>query len=80
MPSRLYRILASEGLVSGREKSARVTTKKVTFRTPRGKGSVTMSGPAKDVAVAELYLESAYSLTQEVVELDRAYTRCEEDR
>ena len=61
MPSRLYRILASEGLVAGREKSARATTKKVSFSHPRGRETVTISGDARAVRLAEAYLQDAWN-------------------
>ena len=61
MPSRLYRILASEGLVAGRGKSARATTKKVTFSHPRGRETVTISGDARAVSLAEAYLQDAWN-------------------
>jgi len=72
MPSRLYSILASEGLVAGREKSAKVTTKKVTFQHYRGRDTVTISGDAKAVGLAEKYLKNSWqsAMTAEDCQLE----------
>lgn len=78
MPSRLYRILASEGLVAGREKSARATTKKVSFSHPRGRDTVTISGDARVVSLAETYLQNAWNDRMAAQDIELALWKCQD--
>jgi hypothetical protein len=79
MPSRLYRILASEGLVAGLEKSAKVTTKKVTFDTyGRKKHTVTIKGDARSVQEAKIHLQTFYDLLQKKYDLQGLLEECED--
>ncbi|MBQ73290.1 MAG: hypothetical protein CMJ67_10340 [Planctomycetaceae bacterium] len=77
--SKLRNILASEGLVAGLEKSARVTTKKVTFQHHRGRETVTISGDAKAVGLAETYLKNSWQNAMAAEECQLELWKCQDE-